>query len=228
MMTLLKLFVVGLAVVAVASSCDAGKSGSSDRSHAAARHRHRHHRGRARPRARALPTPGPAGYCRRSGDGIYAQADRRPGCTPGLWVSDPRVKQTPAASEYDPDTSAEHVCSKPYNPRPPESVTGALKREDLSIYGLPAGDAASTESDHYYPVWLGGATVLQNLYPEPNYPRAQDGGFVHNPKDALEIGPTGLYGRVCRQHSMTVRQARRVFEARSWLPGYRRYVGPTS
>jgi hypothetical protein len=48
----------------------------------------------------------------------------------------PRIARTPAAAEYDPNVSDAHVCAHSYNPRPGTNVSGPLKRETLTLYGL--------------------------------------------------------------------------------------------
>src|SRR5689334_12991054 len=106
----------------------------------------------------ARPTSRATAPCKVDGTGLFVAPDRSDGCTPGEWITDP-------------DLSTAHVCHKGYNPRPPESVTGPLKTQTMNLYGVPASDSASVESDHLYPVWLGGATSIRNLWPEPNYPQ---------------------------------------------------------
>lgn len=134
--------------------------------------------------------------------------DGSAGCTPGEWITDP-------------DTSRAHVCAAGYNPRPPESVTRRFKDGGLRLYGLPVSAARTMESDHRFPVWLGGATTRRNLWPEPNYPAARQTAFVHNPKDELEFR---IYSLTCRARTMTVARARRIFEAADWRREYRRYA----
>jgi hypothetical protein len=154
--------------------------------------------------------------CALVGSGVTAAPERQ--CTPGMWISDPAIKATPAASEYDPNISDEHVCSQGYNPRPGVNISGPLKKEALAQYGLPESVGATSEADHLYPRWLGGATTLANFWPEPNY--AHPSGFSNNPKDELEYK---LYQLTCEQHSMTVAEARTVFEG-DWRTAYEQYV----
>jgi hypothetical protein len=151
---------------------------------------------------RPRPIPVVAGKCAYVGQGLSAAPDRA--CTPGQWIADPNLS---------------HVCTKGYNPRPPLAFTAPLKREGLKLYGLPPSAGVSTESDHLFPVWLGGATVIQNLWPEPNYPHPV--GYDMNPKDKLEFA---VYKLTCQSHRLTVAQARAVFEG-DWRVGYRKYVG---
>jgi hypothetical protein len=153
--------------------------------------------------------------CHVRGSGIYVEPDRR--CTPGMWISDPGIKKTPAASEFDPNVSLGHVCSKGYNPRPGTSVSGPLKDEADREYGLPTSANSSVEADHYYPRWLGGATNIENFWPERNYARPR--GFDRNPKDKLEFA---IYRLTCEDRRMTIDQARAIF-AGSWVAAYRRY-----
>ena len=143
-------------------------------------------------------------HCRFDGAGVSAAPDRS--CTPGEWI----------------DADGGGVCRKGYNPRPPLSVTARIKRLALAEYGLKPSDARKVEADHLYPVWLGGATVLANEWPEPNYPASRQTRYTHNPKDALEFA---VFKRTCQSHKLTVAQARAVFEG-DWRTAYRRFVGP--
>lgn len=136
----------------------------------------------------------PTGRCTFQGHGLEVAPDRRARCTPGQWIADPNL-------------SAAHVCSKRYNPRPPESVTQPLKYATLSLYGLPESFGARSEADHLYPLWLGGATTRRNIWPERDY--VSPAGYNLNPKDRLEFA---VYLRTCSYRSMSVAQARAVFE----------------
>lgn len=168
------------------------------------------------------PAPATASRgCRIHGTSVAVAPTRTSGCTPGMWISDPAIKSTPAAAQYDPDTSFAHVCTKGYNPRPGIDISGAIKRQALSSYGMPATDAAQVEADHLYPRWLGGASVIQNIWPEQNY--AHPSGYDHNPKDVLEFA---IYKLTCEQHKLTVAQARALFRT-DWRIAYKKYVAPT-
>lgn len=130
--------------------------------------------------------------CHTKGRGLQVVPDRS--CTPGEWIPDQ-------------DLSRAHVCSKGYNPRPGTDVTGPLKARALKLYGLPAPEGKRRELDHLFPRWLGGATTLANLWPEPNYARPRP--FEANPKDRLEFA---VYRATCQRGALTVAQARAVFE----------------
>lgn len=147
--------------------------------------------------------------CHFHGSGLTVTPDRRKGCTPGQWINDP-------------DLSAAHVCDDgSYNPRPGTSVTEPLKHATERLYGETSVIDRTIEADHYFPLWLGGATTLANFWPEPNYAHAR--GFDHNPKDKLEFA---IYKLVCEgKRSMTVAQARTIFETVPWPAAYKRYVG---
>ena len=135
-----------------------------------------------------------------------------------MWISDPAIKQTPATSEYDPNVSLAHVCSKGYNPRPGTNVSGPLKDEADREYGLLTSVNPTVEADHLFPRWLGGATTIQNIWSEPNFAHPQ--GFDNNPKDALEFA---IYKLTCQTHQLTIAQARKVFEG-DWVTAYHHYV----
>lgn len=170
---------------------------------------------------RPAPVRGRGAACHYGDSGVSVGPDRTARCTPGLWISDPAIKRTAAAGEYDPDVSHAHVCSRSYNPRPAIAVSEPLKREALFAYGLPPSARAHTEADHLDPRWLGGATVRQNIWPEPDY--AHPSGAYANPKDVLEAK---LYRMTCEMGAMTVGRARRIF-AGDWRRAYRRYVSRT-
>jgi len=137
--------------------------------------------------------------------GVFEAPDRSPACTPGQWV----------------DADAHRVCSKTnYYPRPSAALSEALKGQVMKLYGVGDSRWSKVEADHYFPVWLGGATSRQNFWPEENYVHAQ--GFNHNPKDVLEFK---LFNMVCTSHTMTPMQARAIFEG-DWRKAYTKYVGP--
>lgn len=155
--------------------------------------------------------------CHVRGTGLFVLPDKSKACTPGEWVDSLRDAQ-------------KHVCTPGWNEARPGAT--ALKKIVMALYGVPASESSNVESDHYFPVWLGGATTRANLWPEPNYPTVQGGGYSHNPKDALEVGAKGLYRRVCQipatsPDHVSVGQARRAFEG-NWVTSYRKYVGPTT
>lgn len=187
---ILRLSLVAVAAVVVASSCGGAHKNALTQSF----------------------SDTPTAQCHVRGTGLFVLPDKSKACTPGAWVDSLRDAQ-------------KHVCTPRWN----EDRTGAaaLKTEVMKLYGVPVSDRSKVESDHYFPVWLGGATTRANLWPEPNDPAAPANGFVHNPKDALEVGAKGLYRRVCVLHSVTVGQARRAFEG-NWVTSYRKYVGPTT
>jgi hypothetical protein len=172
------------------------------------RHHHRH-------ALRALTST--AHECRLHGSGVWSYPDKS--CTPGAWIDKLPTNANKARALVCDDDS--------YNPRPSSSITSKLKQQVVADYGLPAkdGHGYAYESDHKFPVWLGGATTRANLWPEKDYAGDDGNSFEHNPKDHLEVAV--VYNKVCRSRTMTVGQARRVFEVNNWLREYRRYVGPT-
>lgn len=141
--------------------------------------------------------------CHVTGKGLMVRPLKS--CTPGEWIADA-------------DRSVAHVCGRGYNPRPSRALERALKRLVLVRFGLRS-DARGYESDHLFPVWLGGATTERNVWPEPNY-KPFPNPFTENPKDRLELA---IYRRVCVSHTMTVAVARRIFEG-DWRRQYPKYV----
>lgn len=144
--------------------------------------------------------------CHMVGTGLTARPDRHASCTPGQWID----TMPPLAT----------VCAVGYNPRPPAPVFAALKRKALAEYGLPTS-ATGYEADHLYPVWLGGASTLANIWPEKDYTHAKP--FQLNPKDDLEFV---IYKMVCQSHKLSIAQGRAIFTL-SWTTAYKRYVSPT-
>jgi len=120
---------------------------------------------------------------------------------------------TPGAGRIVGRTEAQRrafVCSSKDRP----SIPAAVRRQMLGEYGVPGWTGASGEIDHRWPLFLGGLTVEDNLWPEP--------GAIPNPKDRLEAV---IRRRVCdgRPHGMRVRTAVRLFLA-DWRAGFTYYV----
>jgi hypothetical protein len=99
------------------------------------------------------------------------------------------------------------VCTSKIHPYMPASV----RRDILSRYRVPAWTGQDGELDHRVPLFLGGNTNRRNLWPEA--------GSIPNAKDKLEVY---VYGRVCRDRSMRVRTAVRMFLG-NWTHAYRAY-----
>ena len=147
----------------------------------------------------AAYTPAPAGSCQEHA-GLPD-----PTCTPG--AVDPRVTQDDVGST---------ICTRGYSRgvRPAESVTEPIKRERMAAYGIHA-PLSQYELDHLVPLELGGASTVQNLWPEP---WGGDGAHV---KDDLE---NALHDRVCAG-TLDLATAQRAI-AGDWEAAYRNYVGP--
>lgn len=104
------------------------------------------------------------------------------------------------------------------------SVPAAVRRRVVTEYGVPGWTGANGEIDHRWPVFLGGADVEDNLWPEAG-PDPRKG---QNPKDQLEAL---VRARVCgsatgyrpAQATMRVRTAVRIFLA-GWVAAYVYYV----
>lgn len=118
----------------------------------------------------------PAGSCHYRGRGLYALPDAR--CSPG--ALNPVVRQA----------SIGRTICRPggytRSVRPPESVTEPEKRADMGAYG-DHNRLSRFELDHVVPLSLGGAANdRRNFFPEVDYRRSQDGGYLLNPKDRVE------------------------------------------
>lgn len=127
--------------------------------------------------------------CTVLGAGNFTAPDNR--CTPG---------------SYDRLTRAQ-VCT----PRDRPSLRAADRRLVLGEYGVPGWTGQDGELDHRVPVFLGGRTVEDNIWPER--------GSLPNRKDRLEFR---TYRRVCFRdpYPLRVRTARRIF-LRDWRVVYR-------
>lgn len=121
-------------------------------------------------------------------------------CTPG--ATNPEV--TPA-------DLATTVCKSGWTStvRPPVSYTDALKHQQMTAYGFPAGTALSTvEEDHLVPLEVGGnPTSPLNLWPEP-----WDGARGAHAKDAIE---NRAHRDLC-DGRITLAQAQAVFMGDFW------------
>jgi len=133
-------------------------------------------------------TPGPR--CHVNGSGAFTAPDNA--CTPGAY----RVLSRSA------------VCT----PKDRPGLSAADRREVLSGYGVPGWSGKSGELDHRVPVFLGGLTVEDNIWPER--------GSIPNRKDALEVL---VRRRVCVDRTMRVRTAVRLFLA-DWRHAYQALV----
>jgi hypothetical protein len=115
-----------------------------------------------------------AGTCRLGSHNGQSLPD--PACTPG--TVNPAVSQA---------TIADTICKSGWTStvRPPTSVTGKLKKQLDTAYGLPT--TTEGELDHLVSLELGGALAdPANLWVEP--------GKIPNPKDAVE---NKLHSAVC-------------------------------
>ncbi|WP_328617173.1 hypothetical protein OHS18_13060 [Amycolatopsis sp. NBC_00355] len=115
-----------------------------------------------------------AGTCKLGSHNGQSLPD--PACTPG--TVNPAVSQA---------TIADTICKSGWTStvRPPTSVTGKLKKQLDTAYGLPT--TTEGELDHLVSLELGGALAdPANLWVEP--------GKIPNPKDAVE---NKLHSAVC-------------------------------
>src|SRR3954452_202809 len=128
--------------------------------------------------------------CHIAGAGPFTAPDNA--CTPGAY----RVLSRSA------------VCT----PKDRPGLPAADRREVVTTYGVPRWSGHDGELDHRVPLFLGGLTIEDNLWPER--------GGIPNRKDALEAL---VRRRVCVEHTMRVRTAVRLFLA-DWRHAYRALV----
>jgi hypothetical protein len=156
----------------------------------------------------------PVGSChyRKAADG-FTLPD--PYCTPG--AIDETVTQ---------DSIDSTICMKGYSRsvRPPLSLTEPAKFESMREYGA-GGSPSDYEYDHLIPLSLGGASVTQNLWPEPNEgsPAQFDPAdpYGQNAKDGVE---DFLHYAVC--HRLVSLRAAQEAIATDWTTAIER-VGLT-
>lgn len=123
------------------------------------------------------------------GDTAFALPD--PTCTPGAINTE--VTQSNIQST---------ICSYGYTAtvRPPVSVTEPLKYKLMFDYGYGGQSASDYELDHLIPLELGGASTVENLWPElDNHPSS----YYLNSKDIVE---NTLHKEVC-SGKITLEQA---------------------
>ena len=98
-------------------------------------------------------------------------------------------------------------------------TTARMKRRVFLRYGLPGGNhtgwcAQGCEIDHLVALELGGADVVENLWPQPFV-----GQWTARQKDRLE---NTLHGLVCRG-KMSLETAQQLLR-QDWTQAYRHYV----
>lgn len=125
--------------------------------------------------------------CHVLGHGAFLAPDNSLACTPGAYQH----------------LSLVAVCAHKEHTLP-----AAVRRDVLARYAVPAWTGADGEIDHRVPLYLGGLTTRENLWPER--------GSIPNIKDRLEVYTRR---RVCgsattfnpAHASMRARTARRMF-----------------
>lgn len=114
-------------------------------------------------------------------------------CVEQVGLPDPTCTPGAVTTAVTQDNIRSTVCVAGYTSRvrPPVSFTDALKRRQLTDYGLSGGRAAY-EEDHLVPLNIGGAPDdPRNLWPEP---RTGPKGSTAADKDDVEFA---VYQRVC-------------------------------
>ncbi|HEX3352592.1 MAG TPA: hypothetical protein VHS34_07200 [Terriglobales bacterium] len=94
------------------------------------------------------------------------------------------------------------VCES--NQDRPRNVTDAEKNAILAAYGYSASTKKSSgEFDHWFPHWMGGSDLQDNIWFEPHA-----GKFGSLAKDKVELL---LWRKVCVTKAMTLDQAKTVY-----------------
>jgi hypothetical protein len=101
-------------------------------------------------------------------------------------------------------------------------VPRELRIKVFADYGMDywTVDRSKFEVDHFIPIGLGGASVEQNLWPEPRHDVVDGCDLGAITKDRLE---EELIDEV-RDLKISPGQAREVITS-NWVEGYKRYVG---
>lgn len=145
---------------------------------------------------------------------LYVIADTTQGRTENLPViPDPVLTPGVVAS-----TNEAEVCGtingQSYSRRH-RKTSAALKAQTFKRYGIVKGNR-KFEVDHRIELSLGGADVIENLWPEAAFTHP---GF--RAKDKLE---TEIWHRVCKHHTMTLHDGQAIF-LNDWREGYRAIFG---
>jgi hypothetical protein len=101
------------------------------------------------------------------------------------------------------------ICVKGYSARV-RHVTAATKRQVYASYGIAHHSRGQYEVDHLVPLEGGGSNAIENLFPEPAYPKP---GF--HQKDALE---NRMRAKIC-SGAANLRSTQRAI-AGNWLRLY--------
>ena len=117
-----------------------------------------------------------------------------PRCTPGAYFS---------------GATRSMICVKGYSSRV-RHVTAAMKRQVYASYGIRHHSRGQYEVDHLVPLEGGGSNAIENLFPEPAYPKP---GF--HQKDALE---NRMRSKIC-SGAANLRATQRAI-ASNWLKLY--------
>lgn len=145
----------------------------------------------------ATSGPGPVMVSGRgwTADGLAGEIPA-PGSCRIRWTADhqPLPDPTCTPGAVDVDVTASTLRTTICRPggytnsvRPPVSLTGPAKRKVMIAYGLDPNTADGYEFDHLIPLSLGGASSIENLWPEPNLlERTTKSPYVNNDKDQVE------------------------------------------
>jgi hypothetical protein len=118
----------------------------------------------------------------------------------------PNKQLTPGAIS----TTDVHKLCRPGFATSVRHVTQSMKRQVYLRYGVTPVTGRCCEVDHLIPLCLGGANVVENLWPEPYTPRPG----AHE-KDKTEVW---LYGQVCHG-KMSLKRAQSIIRD-DWYSGY--------
>ena len=120
----------------------------------------------------------------------------------------------------DPSVTLDRICNETTRHRRPPSTR--LCESVFGAYSIPTADCYQYECDHDVPIALGGRTVIENLWPQPNVEAAR--------KDRLEVE---LQRRACvafrtlapNEAAEVLRQEQREI-AEDWVAAERKYMLP--
>ncbi len=139
----------------------------------------------------------------------------------GQDAADPaRPDPTMTPGVVDPAVTLDRICNETTRHRRPPSTK--LCDQAFAAYSIPPTDRYQYECDHDVPIALGGKTVIENLWPQPNVEAAR--------KDRLEVE---LQRRACvayrtlapAEAAEVLRQEQREI-AEDWVAAERKYMQP--
>jgi len=128
-----------------------------------------------------------------------------------LWPTLPDAHLTPGKVAT---SNRDKVCVAGYSDTQ-RKTSDKLKDEVYAEYGIRVHVTGFAEIDHRVPLSMGGADVLENLWPQSYHLK-----LGAHEKDFLE---DRIHAMVCHEHSMSLADGQKIFLG-NWITAYRKYV----